>query len=197
MKHKETITITKELPQRVGQELPKEIADVLISLPYVERKAYAQRLVAEGWTYTAIGKPIGLTRERVRQYNSEKLNEEVQKKVEALPLPPRPIRTVELQRLMRTQIEPEVLEQLKALYEVGKQVRGKSQKHREEAEAFTKLAWEQVERGVSVYAIAKALGCTHAGLQFRFVRYGYKTSNGKSKAYDPLKNRPQKEDTNA
>jgi hypothetical protein len=52
------------------------------------------------------------------------------------------------------------------------------------------LAWEQTQQGVSVYSLAKSLGVTHGALLFRFVRYGYTTSeSGQSKVFRKLTNR--------
>jgi hypothetical protein len=65
-------------------------------------------------------------------------------------------------------------------------VRGKGKQYRHEAELFTKLAWEQTQQGVSVYSLAKSLGVTHGALLFRFVRYGYTTSESQSNLMSKL-----------
>lgn len=196
---REKQTLTKELPQRTGHTLPKEVADVLRTLPMKERKAYATELSKAGWTLQSIADVLKVTREAIRLYAKATTNDEseVRKAIAGLPIPPIPTRTVEREVIKRVSIDDDVLVTLKELYSKAKLVRGKGKNYRKEAEDFTKLAYAQIEQGVTTYALAKALGITNSALQFRFTRYGYKVANGKSKVYRPLTHRLQEGETSA
>lgn len=195
-REKETVLVgSKKL--KTKHTLPKEVSEALKSLStMLERKAYVVALVEKGWTLQSIATELGITREAVRLYTTHKLSDELKSKVKDLPMPEIPTKEVYSTRIKRVEIEPDVLAQLKELHAKASLVRGKSKKYREEAEQFTKLAWELKEKGVTTYAIAKAVGITHGALLFRFVRYGYQESNGKSRVYRKLSHRV-KEDTNA
>lgn len=189
MLEKETIAVTVPSGRR-NLQLPDDVVKALVSLPLDERRAYCVALLKLGWTLQSIATPLRLTREAIRVYGVKEIKEEAQKKVSSLPLPSVPnTKEVMVTRVKRTKIDPDVLAQLKELHAKASLVRGKSPKYREEAERFTELAWQQVQQGVSVYSISKALGLSTGALQFRFVRYGYKTSEGKSGAYNKIKNR--------
>lgn len=196
---REKQTLTTELPKRSKQTLPKEVADVLRTLPLKERKAYATELSKAGWTLQSIATELKITREAVRLYAKATTNDEseVRKAIAGLPIPPLPTRTVEREVIKRVSIDDDVLVTLKELYSKAKLVRGKGKNYRKEAEDFTKLAYAQIEKGVTTYALAKALGITNSALQFRFTRYGYKVANGKSKVYRPLTHRLQEGEHNA
>lgn len=195
-REKEVVLVAKKT-LKSNHVLPKEVSEALKNRPnMLERKAYVVALVGKGWTYQSIANELGISREAVRLYTTKKLSDELMDKVKDLPLPELPTKEVYSTRIKRVEIEPEVLAQLKDLHTKASLVRGKSTKYRKEAELFTKLAWEQKEKGVTTYAIAKALGITHGALLFRFVRYGYQTSNGKSRVFRNLTHRV-KEDTNA
>jgi predicted transcriptional regulator len=195
---REKLTVTKELPKKTNHTLPKEVSDVLRTLPLRERKAYATELSKAGWTLQSIADVLNVTREAIRLYGHAKSNDEteVRTAIASLPIPPIPTRTISKELIKRIAIDDDVLVTLKELYSKAKLVRGKGKNYRKEAEDFTKLAYAQVERGVSVYAVAKALGITTSALQFRFARYGYKVTNGKSKVYRLLTHRAEGE-TNA
>jgi predicted transcriptional regulator len=192
---REKVTLTVELPQKSKHTLPKEVADILRGLALKERRAYSAELSKAGWTLQCIADVLNITRESIRLYETSKTNNEseVRKAIASLPIPPIPTRTLNREVINRVQIPNDVLTELKELYSKAKLVRGRGKKYRQEAEDFTQLAYAQVERGVSVYAVAKALGITTSALQFRFARYGYKTGGGKSIVYRPLTHRLQAE----
>ena len=188
--------------------LPKEVSEAIKNLPKDERKAYAKVLCDEGWTLQSISNALGITRQAVDYwvtkypnknnliYTQEALDK-VKAKVEAKELPIPKLPTMPIYKYSRVEMSKEVTEQLKELHDKARQVRSVSPKYRAEAELFTKLAWEQYQSGISIYSIAKSLGITQGALQFRFTRYGYKTSNGKSSSYKKVVNRLQKESDNA
>lgn len=190
MSEKETILV-EQRKVKVNLTLPSDTVEIIKNLPLPKRKAYAIRLIEAGWTYQSIATPLGISREAVRLYAKTPPTqlEEATKEVSNLPLPSVPVVDVFRTRLKKVKLEPEVLQQLKELHAKATLVRSSSQKYRREAEAFTKLAWEQTQKGVSVYSIAKALGITHGALLFRFVRYGYKTTNGKSRVFRKVEHR--------
>ena len=171
------------------QTLPKEVADIIKGLPMSERKAYSKKLVDKGWTLQSIADVLGISRQAVEYSLRGNATAEAQAKAETLPIPPLP--TKEIYKMEAVAVDDDVLLRLKELHNKAKLIRGKSKKYRDEAEQFTKLAWEQHQQGISVYSIAKSLGITTGALQFRFVRYGYKTSQGKSQAYNKIQYRKE------
>jgi hypothetical protein len=187
-REKETILLrTNTL--KSNHTLPKEVGEALRNLSLAERKAYATELVNAGWTLQSIGNELGITREAVRLYTLKQSDTETLSKVKSLPIPPIPTKEIYTTRIKRVQIDPNVLLQLKELHSKAVMVRGKSPKYRDEAEQFTKLAWEQIQLGITAYALAKAIGISNGALIFRFVRYGYKKTNGQSRVFRQLTHR--------
>jgi predicted transcriptional regulator len=187
-REKETILL-KTLQLKTNHTLPKEVSDTLRGLSLAERKAYATELVNAGWTLQSIATELGITREAVRLYTLKEQEADVLTKIKSLPIPPIPTKEIYSTRIKKVMLEPSVVAQLKELHAKAKLVRGKGNQYRDEAELFTKIAWQQVERGVSTYALAKAIGITNGALTFRFVRYGYKATNGQSKVFRQLTHR--------
>jgi hypothetical protein len=185
------LTLIKTRTKKSHLTLPKEVGDVLRSLPLDQRKAYATALSKAGWTLQSIATELKLTRESIRLYESAKHSPEVLEVVKHLPMPEVPTVEVYAERIKRVEINPKVLAELKELKAKATMVRGKSKKNREEAELYTKLIYETLQSGVSGYRLAKELGVTHSALSFRLVRYGYATSEGKSRTYRKLTHRKE------
>lgn len=177
--------------------LPTECAEALRGLPLAERKAYATLLRNAGWTLQSLATAINLTRESIRLYTLIEHTGEVLAKVKHLPIQQPPTVEVFKEMIKRVTPDPQVIAQLKELQPKVFLVRGKGKSNREEAELYTKLIYELMQSGVSGYRIAKELGVTHSALAFRLVRYGYTTSNGKSRSYRQLTHRSKGEETNA
>ena len=189
---KETVLVgTKPVKQQ--QELPKEVCELLKGLPLTERKAYSTILHNAGWTLQAIATPLGITRESIRLYAGTDHKEETLAKVSQLPLPEIPTVDVYKTLIKRTSPDPDVLLRLKELQPMAQQVRSSSPKFREEAEEYSRLIYETLNKGVSSYRLARLLGITHGAIAFRMVRYGYNTSKGKSGSYSLLKHRKVEE----
>lgn len=165
--------------------LPTDTAELLKKLPMADRRAYVKRLCIAGWTYQSIADVFGVTRQAIEQYL--KKVDVISDDVNALPIPEVP--TEPIYQVKRKEVTDDVLNELKELHAKAKLVRGKGKQYRKEAELFTKLAWEQTQQGVSVYSLAKSLGVTHGALLFRFVRYGYTTSESQSKVFRQLTHR--------
>lgn len=189
-------TTKKEVGRKVQKThlaLPQETKDLLLSLKGMDKVAYMKRLVEAGWTYQSIAEIYGVTRQAIdisikREYKKPALVqawEQAKENSLALPMPELPSKPI--YKSQRVEANAEAVAELKRLHDIAKQVRGKGQKHRAEADQFTRLAWELTQQGISIYSLAKSLGITTSALTFRFVRYGYKTSNGKSKAYVAIK----------
>ena len=165
-------------------QLPTETAELLKTLSMIDRKAYVKRLCLAGWTYQSIADVFKVSRQAIEQYLKKS---EPSEYADSLPIPEVP--SDPIYKVQRQEVDDDVLAQLKELHAKAKLVRGKGKKYRYEAELFTQLAWEQTQQGVSVYSLAKSLGVTHGALLFRFVRYGYATSNSQSKVFRQLTNR--------
>ena len=165
-------------------QLPTETADLLKTLSMTDRRAYVKRLCLAGWTYQSVADVFKVSRQAIEQYLKKA---ELNDYVNGLPIPEIP--SDPIYRVKRLEVNDDVLLELKELHAKAKMVRGKGKKYRHEAELFTKLAWEQTQQGVSVYSLAKSLGVTHGALLFRFVRYGYTTSESQSKVFRQLTNR--------
>jgi len=185
---KEQILVGTRVPKS-DLTLPKEVSDILIGLPLLERKAYATELRKVGWTLQSIATPLNITRESIRLYTLAEHTGEVLAKISNLPIVQPPVVEVFVERVKRVKPDPQVIAQLKELQPKAFLVRGKGKNNREEAELYTRLIHELMESGVSGYRIAKELGVTHSALAFRLVRYGYATSNGKSRSYRQLTHR--------
>lgn len=185
---KETIVVGKRIV-KTQQELPKEVCEILVGLSLAERKAYSTLLRNAGWTLQSIATPLGITRESIRLYAGTDHKEETLAKVSHLPIPEVPTVDVYKTLIKRTSPDPDVLLRLKELQPLAQQVRSISPKYREEAEEYSRLIYETLEKGVSSYRLARLLGVTHGAIAFRMVRYGYNTSKGKSGSYQLLKHR--------
>ena len=187
--------LVKTRQKKSHHTLPKEVGESLRSLPLKERRAYATKLSKAGWTLQSIGNELGLTRESIRLYESAKSNDEtqVQLAIKHLPIPSVP--EVEVYKEYVKKIEPsaELIAQLKELKNKASLVRGKSSKHREEAEEYSRLIYEAIQSGITGYRLAKELGITPSAITFRLVRYGYITTNGKSYTYRQLTHRKKKD----
>ena len=190
--------------QRQHLKLPDVVTTALCLIPVKEkelRAAYVYALRSKGWTLQAVGDSLGVTRERVRQLESEAIPELVylvQQAPGSYPVPELPTEEVTVYSGAEyVEPKPETLARLRVLQPIAQAIRWDHTKGRAEAEEYTALLWKaHTEEGVSVYRLAKLLGITHGAIQFRFARYGYKeTKTGQSKAYKVIKreNRPNNE----
>jgi transcriptional regulator with XRE-family HTH domain len=190
--------------QRQHLKLPDVVTTALCLVPVEEkelRSAYIYALRVKGWTLQAVADSLGVTRERVRQLETQAVPELVylvQQAPGSYPVPELPTEEVVLYSgSVQVDPKPETLARLKELQPIAQAIRWDHTKGRTEAEEYTALLWEaHTQQGVSVYRLAKLLGITHGAIQFRFTRYGYKeTKTGRSKAYKTIKreNRPNNE----
>lgn len=170
------------------QVLPSWMANEIMSSTRSTRDHLIYQLVEIGWTLTAVGEAISMTREGVRQ---------IHKRVAAtlwgvtrpshahLPLPPTwPVKPKKTYVLPATA----TLNRLMELMPKAQLVRGKSKRYRREAEEFTALLnYAHKVEGVSMARLAKLLGVSHGAIRFRLCRYGYlKPVSGTSKVYNVI-----------
>ncbi len=169
------------------QVMPTWMAEQIRESSRASRDLLIYQLVELGWTLTAIGDAIAMTREGVRQIHKKMAGKggSPMPSHSRLPLPPTwPIKP------KKTYVVPSTptLERLLLLMPVAQKVRGKSKRYRKEAEEFTALLnYAHKVEGVSISRLAKLLGVTHGAIRFRLCRYGYlKPAYGRSAVYNPI-----------
>lgn len=190
-------------PRKRNLELPQEVRDefeLLSEYDLDTRNAYMRLLRDRGWTLQSIADAVGgISRERVRQcidsidsdaafaISIDTKNED-ERVTFLLPDPP-PLEPRTSPRVI-VDPSPETLARLKELKPLASKVRYGHSSYRDEAEEYVALLWHaHTVEGVSVYRLGQLLGTQSCGIQSRFVRYGYKTSNGASKSFSPIKYR--------
>lgn len=164
---------------KLKQELPQEVIDAFKDCSYEERSNYIHELLDKGWTQASIGRACNLSRESIRQI--AKTTKHTTQTNYPLPEAPRyPIP----EPVVYTLPPEEMLARLKELQPYAQKVRSFSPKYRAEAEEYSYLlAQATTKHGVTVYRLAKLLGITPSAIQFRLVRYGYRSSEGQSRSY--------------
>lgn len=192
-----------EKKQKWGLTLPQDVVEALKDLRDNKHREmfadYVELLREEGWTLASIADPLGLTRERVRQIaNSCKSIELAQSFADARgwDIPRVPYLAPKYIRKTPVPLKPseETIARLMALKPVASSVRWTSDKGRAEAEEYVGLIAKEIERGVSVYMVAKALGVTPLAIRSRLSRYGHMnpTAGGSEKyqaMFAPVKHR--------
>lgn len=198
-RYRKTISVTETTYKKKHLVLPQETADELIVAYGTGNRAlllsYIVALREAGWTYESMAKPLGVSRERIRQFYNEVLPYEVglalaeaQKAGFVVPerpaLPPK----VVAEKKVRPEPSAEVLERLRELKPLAEKVRSNSTRYRAEAEEYVSLLnKEHVERGVSMWRLAQELEVTHGAIRSRLVRYGYLKTQSDAKAYTPIR----------
>jgi len=177
--------------QKVNLTLPPETVSQLRAVEpnRVLLPSVIVALRANGWTLESIAEPLGMSRENIRliAQQSDLHNAISEAKLSGFIIPTPPLVVVK-PKVERAKPLPENIARLKELQPFAQQVRANVTRYREEAEEYTRLLnHEHVDRGVSVYRLAKELGVTHGALRFRLVRYGYKTTDSISKVYRPIR----------
>lgn len=167
---------------RLKQELPLEVVSVFKDCTYDERSNYIHELLDKGWTQASIGRACGLSRESIRQVAKATKHTAVTN----YPLPEPPL--YPQPRVVTYTLPPkEMLDRLLELQPYAQKVRSSSIKYRSEAEEYSYLLNEATTKhGVTVYRLGKLLGITPSAIQFRLVRYGYRSSEGQSRSYQQI-----------
>jgi hypothetical protein len=157
---------------------------------------YSEALRVAGWTLECIGRELGVTRERVRQFQKQAHITDLQRVLDSpknYPLPAIPLVAHEVPDVhVPTIPSDEAVRQLLELQPIAQKVRANSPKYRLEAEEYTALLYKVlVEEKVTVYQLAKALGITRHAVESRLVRYGYRTAGTAGtagiKEYKPIR----------
>lgn len=178
---------------RKNAKLPQEVYDKFHAVKDIPkyRNAYALVLHTAGWTLQSIADAVGVSRERIRQIINESDPFEGLVYIYTSPEFPVPeLPSVEVELEERYNIEPDPIKfmRLQQLQPYAQQVRSNSKTYRREAEEYTALLNEVINvDGVTVYHLSRLLGVTHGAINFRLVRYGYKTTNGKSRAFSKIR----------
>lgn len=179
--------------------LPQDTADELIVAYGTGNRvlllSYIVALREAGWTYESMAKPLGVSRERVRQFYNEVLPYETglmlaEAQKAGFVVPERPMATPRVTAPKKYRPEPSesTLARLKELKPYAEKVRSNSTRYRPEAEEYVALLnREHVERGVSMWRLAKELEVTHGAIRSRLVRYGYLKTESDAKAYTPIR----------
>lgn len=180
-------------------QLPTETADELIVAYGTGNRAlllsYIVALREGGWTFESMCKPLGISRERVRQFYNEVLPYEIELALKTardngFVVPERPLATPRVVKQKKYRPEPsaDALARLLELKPYAEKVRSNSVRYRAEAEEYVALLnKEHTEAGVSMWRLAKELGVTHGAIRSRLVRYGYIKTDSNAKAYTPIR----------
>lgn len=172
--------------KKKDQVLPEQASEYLRTLDMSARYKYATKLFLKGWTLVSISRALGVSREAVRlgvMRHKDTDNSYVD--TLEVPLPPRNTKI----KYTTPQLDEDIKNRLVELHGLAKEVRSVSGKYRKEAEEFTRLVWEQTQKGVLLSDITKLLGLASSALGSRLVRYGYLNTTGVSKSLTPLKHR--------
>jgi hypothetical protein len=186
------------MPEKLRKNLtlPDEVRDAFDSMVGESmelRDAYMRLLRDRGWTLQSIADAVGdISRERARQCVESITSRRAVRLVSdryPLPDPPEKPEKIKVERVTVLPSE-KTLKRLKELKPLASKVRYSHKQYREEAEEYVALLWHaHMVEGVSVYRLAKLLDTIPAGIESRFVRYGYKKTKGTSDNYAPVKYR--------
>jgi len=185
----------------VDGPLPQEVADLLQKVhgtdylaPYLCTLRFGSQYGGDCWTLQNIANALGITRERVRQIEYKCVSTH-HKSHDLLTdgsynfIVPKAARKTVLIGWKYRDIPQEVVEELKLLRQKGTLVRGNiplDDVRRLDAEKYAKRLAEVVKT-YSANRVAKAMGISRLAIKGTLVRYGYDTSTGKSKVFQPVK----------
>jgi hypothetical protein len=175
-------------------QLPEEVIENFIALTTNNlknlRNDYIVALVNAGWTNVSIAKSAGLSNEMVRIIVGK---HEAQEVPPTLAVPEVPKHEPKSHTVSHVLPPAELLERLIELQPLAQKVRSNSPQYRAEAEEYSYLINQaHTMYGVTLYRLGKLLGVTTSALVFRLVRYGYRTSEGKSMVYTRVKDSNRK-----
>jgi hypothetical protein len=157
------------------------------------RNAYMRVLRDRGWTLQSIAEAVGdISRERARQCVESVSSEDAEEALYgmSIPIPDLPDKPERPKPTPRPLPSDVTLTRLRELQPLAAQVRYAHGQYRDEAEEYVALLWyAHTVEGVSVYRLGKLLGTLPCGIESRFVRYGYKETNGTSASFTPVKYR--------
>jgi hypothetical protein len=172
------------LPDEVKYALD-ETHDILLF------NAYLAVLKDAGWTLLSLANAINFSHRETVRLRILKVDEFDKQRIrdfpERYPVPALPMFVQETRVHEPVLLAPEKVKRLLELKPYAELVGSNSPRYREEAEEYVRLLAEaHFQDGVTLYRLAKQLGCTHGALRFRLVRYGYLKTKGKSKIFKPI-----------
>lgn len=187
---------------RPAHRIPPKSADMLLMLRLLTKVtndaktrkqlvATVRAFLDAGWTLASVADACHVTRQTVFNWKQESEALDITKLV-AMDVPPFVSSSpAKVERKPKAMLSEADVKELLMLHDIAKRNRrgrvGTQSFTAECSQRFTDMVWNlHNDKGVSIYAIAKAVGVTVAALQFRLVRYGYKTTTGKSKSYQPM-----------
>lgn len=139
--------------------------------------AFMAALRGAGWTLAAIGEPIGITRERVRQRVARIQAEEWPTDVEIPEVPTytRPTPKVQVRKVWPSldSVEAEEMRTLRALATKCRGVHGPDHPYRQASERLSEMVAEAKLRGVRNRELAEAMGVTVGAVVMRLKTHGY------------------------
>ena len=165
------------------QKVPREVGYVLRTLKVANRdhfEKYCRSLVNVGWTYEAIGTASEFTGSRVRQLvlsgqdTTDNYPVPAPGQRAASPFPTASKAKAKAKKPSKPTPSPEVLARMLTLKPLAEKVRFTQTQFRLEAEEYTRLMKEEIDRGVPAHRLAKALGVAQSTVTNRLARYGYR-----------------------
>lgn len=161
------------------QQVPDEFGDRLRHLRTIRspRLGATLNLAREqGWTLTALGKAMGITRERVRQIVDQEPWQPYPPDV--LTPVPEPPRRPQRQPRLSVSVDPDTARQLRELWALARRCNGVTaadDPRRVASERLSLLLATLVGRGVTPYHLAvHVLGCRPSAIYLRLGRHGYR-----------------------
>ncbi len=171
--------------RKLGAPLPDDFVATL-------RRTYADRdnvtlnallfaAMREGWTTVRLSDALGISRQAVSQRAQHAWQDAVdQVSVPRAPLePPRYPRPPAPPTPNQLHLTPDVVQQLRVLFQVARTVNGVTpagDPRRAISAEYSALLAALMDKGVTGYAIAKALGIEQSGVYARLRRHGHRTT---------------------
>ena len=179
---------------RSSDPIPESFAEVMRQVRAESKEkicALQCRMYLEGgWSMAQIGNASGYTREWARlELMACADNNHDHSSVADIQIPKRQkniVTKVVPAKYKPKRVDEDTVAELQALREISKNCRGKmTPAHPAKAAAIQYAARlnDLYQQGYTIYGLAKSLGLTTGAVQRMLVSYGYKQSNGKSKAY--------------
>jgi hypothetical protein len=143
-----------------------------------------------GWTYTALGRLLGVSRQAVEQrvIGADFFPDSA---LPAIPPPPRrPGKPPKVPK-RRLTVKPEVADRLREMHAIAKTVNGVTpvdDPARRVSEELSETLAALVEQGVTVYHLSQVLCCTPGGISTRLARHGFPTAPGYVRQAYPYRN---------
>lgn len=177
----------------IGQVVPDEFADALRLMRSQKDPRLSPTLllsIEEGWTATALGNALGVTREAVLARAASAAESKARAWGVDIPAPPR--KAEPEPRPAPPEVSPKIAARLRALHAEARTVNGGTpadDPRRGASVELSALLAELVAEGFAVKYLARLMGVTYGAVRFRLSRHGYKPPSP-STAKDAYKGAP-------